>query len=239
MAKNVLTINGSADGDYQFIISSVPGATITISEDGGSARSIAESVANPGFFFYKGIKLFSTYSISQTLNGKITTKTKRVDNLANYTISMPVLLDATYFNSNGRFFNSSGSHNVITNCHDNTDGLEFVGRDTTCGYPTKIRWEVDIDCNKYQSVTYQYCRYNIHGNHGVYLSDSTWENNTSPNIIASNTGTYGNYTVGTWYNFTLDFKGAVGIKKLIFYGGYADHTGDANSKTRYANIVLN
>ena len=156
-----------------------------------------------------------------------------------------LLADQTVINS-GTFY--YGTHTVLTNQFDGTDGFELVGKSES-GWegeegenpydPDKyIRWEITVDLTYYSFLKYHYQKVADHGESIIFIRPL----NTSLSTVTSdqrfNAHHYSDTTANVWYEDEIDVSDYVGPYIISFVGGYTDITGNPNSATRYSNIRL-
>ena len=142
-----------------------------------------------------------------------------------------ILIDDSYVNTHGTFYDQSGSHSTSANMYGSYGGFQFNGRNTSGSNYFGIRWECSFNFDNLNYLFFRYMGY-IHGNLAVKITDS------SGTIITSLTKVYGSYTLGQWQTATMNITNVTGVNTLTFGGGYSDSTGNTSSYTRYAEVLL-
>lgn len=141
----------------------------------------------------------------------------------------------------GTFYN--GSHTILTNQQNGSDGFTLVGRasysGTTGDTGKKINgvicWVYKLDVTNYETITF-YARKNA--DHGIIrcllvddVTDSLDDYKARINVIYSEAPT-------SWTKYTLDISNVKGEVYVVFVGGYTDSTGNTSSSTSYCDIHI-
>lgn len=215
------------------------------------------------------LKEYGTYTVAATDGTNTTTQDVLVDMATQYDIQMSYqtdwLLTSDDF-QNGTFKN--GTHSILTNQVNGTDGLRFVGAASNSNNSTYggyyqlsgyIRLDLTIDFTNFSKLKFKGKKVTNHGIIRAVISDGLnnlsksyidadpQSNKTYPsNYCAPTTVVYGksvympysDTTAGTWYDCEIDLSEITGEHILSFVGGYTDPSGYPSSETHYCDIWL-
>lgn len=156
-----------------------------------------------------------------------------------------VELTSEYFVNNATLYNCSGSVDIITDGYNKSHGISITGRPNLDAWssPSSIqRMEMKIDLTFLDRITFYAMKGAQHGMIIACVIDDT------PAKIDGSTKTiqgalsyiyiHYNNAPTSWSQYELDTSLLTGEKKLIFFGGYFDTSGNAASNTKYSKIEL-
>lgn len=265
IANRVIGGNG---GETASIFVTGLSETDTVTATNPSGNTIS-AVWNGTAWVFSKLKEYGTYTITATDGTNTATQDVLVDMATQYDIPMSYqtdwLLTLDDF-QNGTFKN--GTHSILTNQVNGTDGLRFVGAASNSNNSTYggyyqlsgyIRLDLTIDFTNFSKLKFKGKKVTNHGIIRAVISDGLnnlsksyidadpQSNKTYPsNYCAPTTVVYGksvympysDTTAGTWYDCEIDLSEITGEHILSFIGGYTDPSGNSSSETHYCDIWL-
>ena len=239
-------IGGAGGGLKPTIIVTAPtGSTVTCDSRAGTEIS--------GMWTF--VVSLGNHTVVCTNAKGIKTQTVVVDEIAVYNVNIVFerLLTKDDFNA-GTFIN--GTHEILTNQVDGTDGLKFIGRANNPSYwkiSSFIRLDLTVDFTDLSFVRFKAKKVVRHGSvvvcvtDGLYNTSTSWQNlwgDTTPPRDESTTAyagiweAYNKLPDNEWVDKELDVSDVDGEHILSICGGCTDSSGNASSETHYCDIVL-
>ncbi len=145
----------------------------------------------------------------------------------------------------------------LTNQVDGSDGFTITGTakdnnvwNSSCFYCymyTYLRWDYEIDFNKYNKLTFYAKMNEKHGIVDIFITDGLDKTDTTKHYLTSQTSTgeiYNGFSVNyttlptTWTKYEIDLNNISGKHIISFVGGYVDQSGSINSSTSYSDITF-